>query len=288
MKKFYLIAAAALMLAACSEEDDCNVAVRFTANIDNAKATRALSTTWEDGDAIGITATTNTSMSKYQNYKYTTAAGSLGDFTADAAEAIYFQNDASVDFTAYYPYSGTNGMAAGTLANNTRAVNQTADAQKQIDYLFAPAKSASEASPTVNFVFSHKMSKIELTFQSGDDIDISEIESYTISGLKMEGTFNTADGTATAISSAAEDLTISTTAAASSVIIYPQEVTDVALSVTVDGQAYKCSLISSTQALAAGNKYVYTITVNKTGLKVASCSISDWETGASNTGTAEM
>lgn len=291
MKKYYFIAAAALTLAACSSdesvENNAPVAATFTANIENSQATRAYDTTWEDGDAIGITPTNNSLMTaKYANIKYTTSTNSLGNFT-DAGTKIYFQDPNTVGFQAYYPFYGTNGTSAATISNiSTDATAQ--NSQKTIDYLWATTSNISESNPKVTFAFSHKMSKIELTFTVGDDIDISKITSYTIKGLKQTGTFDTTTGTATATGSAA-DLTIQTTSATSNkVIVFPQDASSVTLSVTVDSQVYSCTITPTSSKLEAGKNYVYSIKVSKTGLTVSNCSISGWTSGSNTETTAEM
>lgn len=57
MKKIYFFAAAALALAACSNDDKYAdnepVAARITANIGNSISSRAAGTVWAKGDKIG-------------------------------------------------------------------------------------------------------------------------------------------------------------------------------------------------------------------------------------------
>lgn len=293
-RTFMTMAAAALVLAACNNSDDENtrpVAARFSMEIDDAVLTRAAGTVWGKGDEIGISAVNNEAMSgRYTNVKYTTADGD-GNFTGTP---VYFQNTENVDFTAYYPFSGNEGTAAGTITSNTKAENQTTN-QKNIDYLFAEAKDANNNNANVSFTFSHKMSQITLTFvNDGDDTDISDITAYTISGLKMEGSFNTADGTAEATTTAsAENLVMSVSglsgdkAEVAPVILYPQSAADVTLTVTLGGQSYSCDLEIEDDELKAGNNYTFDITVSKTGLTVSQYSISSW-ISVPGSGTAYM
>lgn len=294
-RTFMTMAAAALVLAACNNNDDENthqVTARFSAEIDDAVLTRAAGTQWGQGDEIGISAVNNEAMSgRYTNVKYTTANGD-GNFTGTP---VYFQNTENVDFTAYYPFSGSEGTAAGTIPNNTRAENQTVTNQKNIDYLFAEAKDANNNNANVSFTFSHKMSQITLTFvNDGDDTDISDITAYTISGLKMVGEFNTANGTATATAENPEELTIGSIsdlsgdeAEVAPVILYPQSAADVTLTVALGGQNYSCGLEIEDDELKAGNNYTFDITVSKTGLTVSQYSISGWNP-VPGSGTATM
>lgn len=284
------LATLALTLAACSNDDENNnqPVARFSAEIDGATLTRAAGTSWDKNDPIGITATGNTDMSKYTNVKYITIDGD-GNFTGTP---IYFQNTGDVTFTAYYPFTETSKMTEGVLTNNTKT--QTIKHQKEIDYLFAEDKDKNCNNADVTFTFYHKMSQITLTFvNNGNDTNISDITAYTISGLKMEGTFNTADGTATATADKAEDLTISISglsgneAEVAPVILYPQDATSVTLTVTLGGQNYSCELDIQDDELKAGNNYTFEITVSKTGLTLNNSSIEKWNP-VTGSGTATM
>ena len=300
MKKFrnYSLLVGAMLTFAftsCNNDEIENlaepVAAQFSASISDVLETRASGTSWDEGDAIGITASGNDDMTAYTNMKYTTTDGD-GNFTGTT---IYFQNTGNVTFSAYYPFTGTEKTAAGTINNNTKATNQTADAQKNIDYLYATAEDKSYSSNTVAFQFAHKMSEITLTFKAGKDIAISDITEYTISGLKMTGTFNTATGVAaTATDASAEYLTMSVTsltgteATVAPVILYPQAATGVKLSIALGGQKYGCDLTVADNALKAGNNYTFAITINKTGLTVNKAEISNWNPVTSTGGEATM
>lgn len=282
MKKIYLAAVAVLALTACSSENEPAVpgqsdAATITASIGEVKS-RAVNTNWTAGDKIGITTANNTK--EYVNMEYTVVNVAAGTFTGTP---IYFQKDgADVTFTAYYPFAGTEGTAAGVIAGNTRAANQTATAQPSVDYLWAQT-SGSRQNHNINFTFAHKMSKLTLTFKNGDDTDVSAISAYTVGGLKHEGSFNTADGSTAATADAAEDLTIATTGVTSgsavpSVILYPQTVAanSVTLAVVLDGETYYCVLPIKDNELAAGSNYNFTVKINKTAMSVVGSTITDW------------
>lgn len=288
--KFLALATLALTLAACNNDNENNPqpTARFTAEIDGATLTRAAGTGWDQNDPIGITATGNTAMSQYANVKYITTNGD-GNFTGSP---IYFQNNQNVTFTAYYPFDGTEGTAAGKLNNNTRT--QTTEHQKKIDYLFAEAKDKNCNNADVAFTFYHKMSQITITFIAGNDISFSDTEiSYSLNGLNMTGEFDTSNGTAQATGTTTEALTIGNVTLASSpatvapVILYPQSAASVTLTVTLDGQNYSCELDIEDNELKAENNYTFDITVSKTGLNVQTSGIEGWNP-IEGSGTAQM
>lgn len=308
MKKYAFFAAAALMFAACSNEDvttvpDGPVALKVNAAI-SGTVTRASGTTWADNDRIGIS-TVGSSQTSYANIPYIWNGSS---FDSDGMD-IYFQDATeTVTFSAYYPFTGTAGTASGTISVSTDASNQTATNQPKIDFLFATGATASKEIPTVNFMddhaFTHRMTRITIEFKEGNDMDFddNQLTGYTLSGMVMSGSFNTANGEATADATAsATPLTImlsnvSTTSGAytTSVIVFPQEnVTSIPLSVTVEGQTYSATLTvpitgSGTIGLQPGYNYRFPVTVNKTDLTAGTADINDWTLINGNDSTATM
>lgn len=285
-KSVLLFAVAATTFAACSSsssndeptptptpDEPTVVAATFSANI--KAASRASETSWDANDEIGITAADNSEMAaKYKNVKFSTTGD--GNFSGGP---VYYQNEENVTFNAYYPYSSVDG----TITGSTLADNQSTTNQKKIDYLYATA-TGKKSSPSVTLTFTHKMSQILLTFKQGDDVDLKDLTGYTISGLKMQGTFNTDDGTAEATGTA-EDLTMTVTCqsgstfASPAVILYPQTAASFDLSVTLGGQTFTQKGITVNDgSLKAGNCYQYTIEISKTKLEVKQTSISGWST----------
>lgn len=299
-RKYLFLGMAALAFTACSNEEVINdgpVAAQVRAGIEGVQ-TRAAGTSWDNDDQIGISC--NGGKTQYTNVFYTISNASNGSFTSSTP--IYFQDLEEVTFSAYYPYTADGGMISKTIA----ASDQKADAQKKIDYMFATGAKASKENPNVKFTndgatdarFKHRMSQLSFTFNQGADTDLTNMTDFTVGGLKMAGTFNTEDGTATAVETAqAEDLKITETPSASdtytrSLILFPQPVNggNFNISLTLGGETYKTELSvpNSRTDLTAGNKYTYTITVNKTGIEVGQSSIEGWGDGGSNSGEATM
>ncbi len=278
--RFFALAALALALAACNNDNeilnnDGPVAAKFAAGI--TPVTRASGTTWDAGDRIGITGIGTV----YDNVPYILKNGT---FEAEGT-VIYFQTTEEVVFRAYYPYSPTGGPFP---------VTTDADAQENqpaIDLLFASGATGSTSNPDVEFTdktdeggedhsFHHCMSQITLAFEEGSGVnfDLVKPAGYTLSGLKLEGSFDTASGTATVGDQAqAKDLTLTLDGAVrSSLILIPQEANTLPLKVTYNGQTYYASLTVPEGELKAGDNYIYTVTVRNKGIEVSKAAIAKW------------
>lgn len=281
--RFFALAALALALAACNNDNeilnnDGPVAARFIADI--APATRASGTTWDIGDRIGITDIGNDT--RYGNVPFILKNGK---FEAEE-KVIYIEDVKTHTFRAYYPYNA----AGGTLAATTDATAQ--QNQPAIDFLFASGATGDKNSPVVNFTdktaeggedhsFHHSMSQITLTFEAGDGVDFSMIkpERYTLDGLILTGTFNTADGIATADDRAQTgELTMELADGnlTSSVILFPQTAASLPLTVNYRSQNYRATLTVPEGALQAGNNYTYTVKVRNKGIEVSEATIAKW------------
>ena len=291
--RFFALAALALALVACnSDNENLNgdlVAAQFTANI--APATRASGTTWDNGDRIGITDIGNDTQ--YGNVPFILKNGK---FEAEG-KVIYIEDTNPHTFRAYYPYNAAGGILAATT-DATAQQNQPA-----IDFLFASGATGDKNSPVVSFTdktykgdednsFHHRMSQITLTFEAGDGVDFSVVkpERYTLAGLLLTGTFNTADGIATADNGAQTgELTMNLADGnlTSSIILFPQTVASLPLVVNYKGQEYHATLTMPEGALQAGNNYTYTVKVNATGLTLEGCTIGNWVDGGGESGAAE-
>lgn len=299
MKKVFLIAAATIALAACSNDDnytDEPVAAHISATIGKSALSRASETSWAKDDKIGVTMD-----DRYTNMEYTTDGS--GKFTGTT---MYFKNKKEpVTLTAYYPFTGTEGTAAGKVAASTNADNQTPANQVAIDFLFDKKSGILGTDPNVAFTFSHMMSKLTLIFKDGDGADVSKISAYEIGGLALDGTFNTETGKCAAKADADSPLRIDLTGvtvengkALDPLILFPQipgsdQVTLRIESDELDGldnpdliQQYSCKLPFIDGELKPGNNYVYTITVSKTKVSVDRSSIAEWVPNALEAGAS--
>ena len=288
MKGAFLALGCGLMLTACSNEDMADnllqepVEARVSASI-GSMATRAADTQWADGDAIGITGGIYTDI----RYVY-----SNGSWTVDDASGpIFFQTPDKVNFTAYYP-QGAAGQQSTVPDEQTGFTPQS-----QIDFLYGTGTGGVSTGGKVDFSFSHRMSRLVLNFiagsdvdladlseyTAGSDVDLADLSEYTLSGLSMTGSFDTATGEAKATGSASDLKMDATGITSSSLILFPQAVTEATLKVVLGGQNYTATLTfpkaNAVQGLESGYSYKYNVTIKKDGLTVSSATINNWNDG---------
>jgi len=299
--RYTLIAVAGMALAGCASDEpaqrtDADGAAVVSAEIAGVAGSRAYDTSWEKGDQIGISSSEGSVVCT--NVPYVTADGS-GAFTAAEGEArgIFFDTNAISKFSAYYPYD------AGVTAENpviTRDVTvQSSGRNRQIDFLFAEGARGAKSNPAINFTgaaaFTHRMAQLVLNIvpdkESGFvDTDVLADGVSTLSGLAVEGQFNTLTGIAEATGEATDWLladqlkdvinvtpTIDTATGGVSftMLVYPQQVSDgVTYNIDYGGASYSCILNPD---LEAAKRYTYHIKLSKTGLTVANSTITDWQ-----------
>ncbi len=285
--RHFALAALAISMAACTSDNenlnDGPVAAQFIADITPATRVNSGGTDWTDGDRIGVTG------AGFINIPYVRESGQF----VPEDKTIYFNDIETKTFNAYYPYQSDGG---------TVSVSTAADKQGPgIDFLFASGATGDTHNPEVSFTdktaeggadnsFHHRMSLIKFTFKAGDGLifDGMEPASYTLGGLKHEGTFDTATGT-TAVTEAAESpITMQLGGATTSqVIILPQGVTtSLDLTVSFNGLDYTTTLPNPSKPEAnqfsAGYAYTYNITLNNKGITVEEPEITPWEPGETN------
>lgn len=317
--KYLVIATAATLLAACSnDENEVNngpVEARITAGIDGPK-TRAIDQDWQAGNTIGvmvINASKSAMADLYKNVKYNVSnLGATGTFTAETGQGIFFQDaNETVTFAAYSPYQSSSDVSTlpgtdGTVTGVNTQDQSTQETQETFDYLFANDATASKSNPTVEFKddhqFKHKMARLILVLQTSTDYGFTadQVESgtYKLGGLIHDGTFKVTDGTATATGNAVSDWDITKNyhvddspadTRTYTMILYPQTLSGaLTFSATIEGQTYTNNTDIHPASLAAGTSYTYTITMKKTGLEVSGCTIGKWNQGTGGSGDAKM
>ena len=298
MKKFRFlyIAAAALLFAACANEEDGignSGPVAATVKADIVKnITRATTdNTWSNNDAIGVNVT-SPGYTIGDNVKYTTTGD--GNFTSD--NPIYFADAReTVNFNAYYPYQ--ENVDGNGIVNNWNMAEVKEGEPCPADFLFATGATATKSSPQVQFTgdnqFKHCMSMIRLTFKAGKGINENNAflkNVLKLKGIYKTGSINTQTGEVTIsgdrgiYESDVDDKSLKNSTTCE-FIVFPQSLDnnkmDIELEVADNGtiNTYIASLTSSTNnEFKGGYQYTYTISINNTGVVIENAGIERWQT----------
>ena len=297
MKKFRFlyIAAAALLFAACANEEDGignSGPVAATVKADIVKnVTRATTdNTWSKNDAIGVNVT-SPGYTIGDNVKYTTTGD--GNFTS--ANPIYFASATEeVQFCAYYPYQ--ENVDGNGIVNNWNMAEVKEGEPCPADFLFANDATATKSSPQVQFTgdnqFKHCMSMIRLTFRAGKGINANNANlknKLKLKGIYKTGSINTLTGEVTVsgdrgIYESDVDNKSLKNGATCEFIVFPQSLDnnkmDIELEVADNGtiNTYTTSLTSSTNnEFKCGYLYTYPIRINNTGVVIEKAGITAWQ-----------
>ena len=289
-KTFSAVALATLLLTACQNDEetmqtDARVALQVTSGIQ----TRAYDDQWEKGDEIGIFGFTqgDAPAQAYTNERYVTTGGN-GTFTPGGTPIYLPTDDSYLDFVAYYPHT------TSLTADGIYAVDVTDQSiQKDIDLMAAGKQPANRINNAVAFNFEHKLSKVIFNFAAGDGMALSELAGMTVQLTKQQtlATFDVTqpDGEVVVGTDSPIDITLLTAADGtfSEGVVLPSD--------NFDGMTLHLELAdgssffdwdlnkSSADKFEAGKKYVYDITVNRSGLGVTA-TITDWEAGNGKNG----
>ena len=302
MKKFRFlyIAAAALLFAACANEEDGignNGPVAATVQADIVKnITRATTDdTWSKNDAIGVYATSSGNTTG-DNKKYVTTNGDGTFEAADNNNIIYFKDNKETTFSAYYPYS--KFLTDGKMNWNIAEVE--ANQPCKADVLFASGATASKASPTVNFTdaehrFKHCMSLVEFKIKPGQGVKDNnyKFNSLNMKGIFTSGKFDTRTGS---VETAGDRATLTRvfdvpfeSEESFAYIMLPQNLESNKMDIEIylllnDSEVkYTTPITPSTNGqFEGGKKYTYNITVKNTGITIENANIVPWENGDSS------
>lgn len=321
MKNYILLAAAALMLGACSNNENLDnpngpVELRLTSGLEvQTRNSHNLDTQLKNGEEVHVwvdDATTDKEL--YADNTLT--AGDQGALTGGIT--MYFpETGNNVDIYAIHGNWGSTALTGfwGTELTHSVAqdqrTGQDTDGYAQSDLVYAKSTDVSRAGnpTTVNLIFTHLLSKVEVVLVRGEGYpNINKVE---ILNTKLDAKFTpnreseitaTADGTIDGTTLNAieidKDLTSSKNAAGddeskkklNEAIIVPQTLAKGTpfIRVTTNEGGELIYRLKEETTFALATKYRYTITANLTGLEVTA-TITPWDqkTGDDN-GTAEM
>ena len=311
MKKHLFFAAALVALAACNNEeftpaDDPNtpMEIRLSSGID--MQTRANSADVPDkqiaeGQAVGVfinDAKNGDVVSANLKYNADGSGGLTLATTSPAQEIPYYPaNGNGVKMTAYHPYDDRAAIT-GSAYEFAVSTDQSSNANYYAsDLLYSAGSEYARQKTAHSLAFKHKLSKVECTLTPGSGSPDLTGATVSIVGAQTNIIFRPADGTLRSPTNATTaDIKLNSTIATGSYIgiIPPQTYSKGSqfLKITLaSGGTFYYTIpnggADNDLALAGGNVYKYTITVNRTGLSVTS-TIEPWGNGGTHSGDAEM
>jgi hypothetical protein len=260
------------------------VAAQFVSTIAGmATTSRATNSSWDNGDAIGISMVSNQTtniVNNVANRPYT--ANTAGSFApSSTADAIYLpDNGSKVDFIAYYPYLSTLtnlGSCSLNVGGNQQDKLPTLDLLYATTASTAPAGYDNTGTGQVAFTFRHQLTKLTMNVEAGDGVTASDLAGLTVTvkGLNTQSSFNLASGSLGAVS-AITNITPHMTGSKYEAIILPQTIA--ANTVTVD--FVTAAFGTFVWSVPAGTfdpekDYTHTVQVSRTGIVVTG-SIIPW------------
>lgn len=263
--------------------------VHLNAEIEGMK-TRASHTSWETGDALGVymkrSGVSLDASALAHNVKYV-YNDSTGFAPKNPSDSLFFPfNGSNVDFIGYYPYR-ENITHFAYPVNLTVQSNQAA-----IDLMYSDnATGRNMSNPSVNLVYSHRLSKVVLQIAHYRSINLSGL-SVILTGVPTESSFNLVNGTLSAPSGVVDiALGVNNEGTVAEAILLPG--TDLSAShlwfVLGDDQVYHIPLAGvATSPLAQSTQYLFNVTLfTEEDPVISTGEITDWLTAPSQTITAD-
>ena len=324
MKNYILLAAAALTLGACSNDENLDnpngpVELRLTSGLEvqTRATTYTQSTSLTEGENVyAWVDDAGNSNPEYQARKLTATAN--GGFTYTPMYFPQTGNGVSI-----YAMHGkfTTPFSEGNVFPGTEGVAFTVEADQSgmgtaytnSDLLYATRKDVARTKENVELTFYHMLSKIEIAIVRGDGApELADDNAVTIADVVTDGTFKPtkeADMTDQTVrqemieaGSTKKQMLIShrtctnfenTNVDYNEAIIVPQDMLGKKIEFRLkDGGILSYTIPEFTETpgkavFESGKKYIYHITLNLTGLEVTA-KIEDWGGGNTYTGNAEM
>ncbi len=294
-KSYFLLAASALMIAACSNEESGNQSVQnpevisLSATVSGgmrASGANLQNAQFASGKAIFVEAYKTGASATYATGNYTTqdVSGTL------SGSLTYPATGENIDICAYYPSTVSSSTTSFTVQTN-----QSSDANYQnSDLMYATKLENKAKGSTHDLTFNHALSKIIVNIQRGtgvtDDNITDLVTAVKIKNTKPTAGFAITKGAPGAIteSGSVTDIEIKGTGAANEGIIVPQTVAaGVFITVTYNGNNYNYELTAA-KKFEAGYKYTYTLTLNASGISLKSLKINNWTEGTGGTGNITL
>lgn len=253
--------AAAMLVTACSEEDDlrqgiAGEGITFTSSV----MSRATDTSFEPSDAIGVSMYTESGfVGNATNVQYTTADGrgftSTNPMTWGAAGSAE-----TVDFKGVYPYKAdavANGKYSFTLATGEGA------SLSNNDVMYSSMTGITPGTKNVDLTFKHKLVKVVMQVYDQNRNPLPDV-TVKINNQQISGTLNLADGTVTSTGTADATLNFASNSEVSGeyqTIVMPSAATQGrVITITYNNVDYPCPV--DMYAFDSGSKMIFSVTLN--------------------------
>lgn len=262
MRKTILFGLTAAMLAtACSEEDDlrqgiAGEGITFTSSV----MSRATDTSFEAGDAIGVSMYTESGfVGNATNVQYTTADGS--GFTSTNPMTWGAAGSAeTVDFKGVYPYKA-DAVADG-IYSFTFATGEGASLSDN-DVMYSSMTDVTVGAKNVDLTFTHKLVKVVMQVYD-QNRKLLPGATVKINNQQTSGTLNLADGTVTSTGTADATLDFASNPDVEGeyqTIVMPSAPTQGrVITITYNNVDYPCPV--DMYAFDSGSKMIFSVTLN--------------------------
>ena len=312
---FLVLCAAALVLAACSQDEPAGDSLPGGARplVINASGLQAIATpqtrgtldgNWDGVETVGVRVQLSTSFPS-KEYKVEAEAGS-GNAHLSPAEPLgagdmafwWTSTTETKTVTAWCPYGDGYIPSVWTIPEK-----QTAENMQAADLLFARKEGMTlQDCETGTFEFRHMLSKVRINLkaseylQSAAKVDVRLLDQYTMASIV------TATLTLSGLSTRDKDITpyqLETPEqrcyASYEALVIPftaddKDKTDELIGITVDGAEYVYRLPKDYNGdlFQQGLVYTFNITVDAKGLKVSVAPSTDWNEGNSGSGSVVL
>lgn len=271
-----------LTFYSCQNEDDYSPnnqpqTVHFTSDVSyRVTTTKAANSSWENGDKVGvfmksagIDLADPSIVNGASNKIYRTSGNGIFEPESTAQTIYYPEDNAKVDFIAYYPYRAD-------IANYIYKVDISDQSNPQaIDLLYANnLVEASYNNPKSSLSFTHQLSTLNLNISIiNNDIAINDLV-VSMAGIKTLADFDLKDGTLSADANSMETVnlktSVTTTSVSTQAILLPDEGgagRTITFNLPSVGKNFKWSIPAETK-LEKGRKYTYNIKLDGAGIVV--------------------
>lgn len=275
--RLFILAAFALAIAACTQDEAAEgtlpageYPVIIQANGLDVTAT-PVSRATVDGDWQGVQTVALKMGDAVKEYTVTAtdADGYKSATLSRTADPFYWTSRNDITVSAWWPYAETLPAVKVAEDQSTLAAFQGSDFISAIDR-------------TVEFndpklTFTHRTARVAIELKPGTGFTSVDGATVSLVSLSADNENPTAIKTYNASGNSYEALTAPQTVAKGEPFIQ----------VELGGGTFYFRPQNDV-VLEAGNRYTYTVSVNKTGLSVSECTIDNWGNGGSGSGDATM